>query len=120
MGCFPADNPDYVILILADEPSGGSYYGSIVATPYAKLIIEDIIDYKNYKPSNLSELENNLEDEKIAMPNVIGKSVYEAESEIEGLGLQVEIEGVGKTIVDQFPYEGYEVIKNGIVVIKTE
>lgn len=120
VGCFPADNPDYVILILADEPSGGSYYGSIVATPYAKLIIEDIIDYKNYKPSNLSELENNLEDEKIAMPNVIGKSVYEAESEIEGLGLQVEIEGVGKTIVDQFPYEGYEVIKNGIVVIKTE
>ncbi len=119
VGCFPADKPDYVILILADEPSGGSYYGSIVATPYAKLIIEDIIEYKNYAPVNPKELESNVLEEKVTMPNVIGCNVYSAVDMLEECGLQVEIEGDGKTVIDQFPYEGVEVIKNGIVAIKT-
>lgn len=119
VGCFPADNPDYVVLILADEPSGGSYYGSIVATPYAKLIIEDIIEYKNYEPSNPEELENSALEEKVTMPNAIGLNIYSAVDMLENVGLQVEIEGEGKTVIDQFPYEGIEVIKNGIVAIKT-
>lgn len=108
-----------MVLILADEPSGGSYYGSIVATPYAKLIIEDIIEYKNYEPSNPEELENNALEEKVTMPNVIGLNIYSAVDMLENVGLQVEIEGEGKTVIDQFPYEGIEVIKNGIVAIKT-
>ena len=45
VGTFPAQNPDYVILITVDEPGGDSYYGSIVATPYAKMVFEDIIGY---------------------------------------------------------------------------
>lgn len=48
VGVYPADKPDYVVLVLADEPHGTSYFGSVVATPYAKQVIEDIIKYKNY------------------------------------------------------------------------
>ena len=118
VGAFPADKPDYVILIVADEPGGNSYYGSIVATPYAKLIIEDIIKYKDYKPVNPDEL-NNVSSEMISMPNLMGFSIYDAVDKLEGLGLQVEIEGEGNIVVDQYPYENTEVIKNGIVVIKT-
>lgn len=120
VGAFPADSPDYVILIVADEPSGGSYYGSIVATPYAKLIIEDIIKYKNYKPVNPDELESSTLEIKVIMPNVIGKNIYDAVDIIEDVGLQVEIEGSGSVVIDQFPYENAEVVKNGIVAIKTQ
>ena len=120
VGAFPADSPDYVILIVADEPSGGSYYGSIVATPYAKLIIEDIIKYKNYKPVNPDELESSALEIKVIMPNVIGKNIYDAVDIIEDVGLQVEIEGSGSVVIDQFPYENAEVVKNGIVAIKTQ
>ncbi len=119
VGTFPADKPDYVILILADEPSGDSYYGSIVATPYAKEIIEKIIDYKNYSPSNIDEQYNMSQIEKVLMPNVIGENVYKAVDILEASGLQVEIEGEGNLVTGQFPLGDVEVIKNGIVVIKT-
>lgn len=116
VGAFPADKPDYVILIVADEPGGASYYGSVVATPYAKLIIEDIIEYKDYKPANPDEI--NTVREMVAMPDLMGSSIYDAVDTLEDLGLQVEIEGDGKIVVDQYPYVNTEVIKNGIVVIK--
>ena len=119
VGAFPADKPDYVVLIIADEPGGDSYYGSIVATPYAKLIIEDIIKYKNYAPANPQELENGAVREYVEMPNLMGLSVYDAVNILEKVGLQVEIEGNGDIVYNQFPYEGVMIVKNGIVVVKT-
>ena len=46
VGCFPADNPKYLALVIVDEPEG-EYYGSTVAAPYAKEIFEGIIKAKN-------------------------------------------------------------------------
>ena len=49
IGFFPADNPQYLALIIVDEPQG-TYYGSAVAAPVAKEIFEDIIRIKNIQP----------------------------------------------------------------------
>ena len=46
IGFFPADNPQYLALIVVDEPQG-TYYGSAVAAPVAKEIFQDIINVKN-------------------------------------------------------------------------
>lgn len=46
VGFFPADKPQYLALIVVDEPQG-TYYGSAVAAPVAKEIFEDIIRIKN-------------------------------------------------------------------------
>ena len=35
VGFFPADDPEYLALVIADEPQG-AYYGSVVAAPCAK------------------------------------------------------------------------------------
>ncbi len=48
VGFFPADKPQYLALIIVDEPQG-TYYGSAVAAPVAKEIFEDIIKIKNIK-----------------------------------------------------------------------
>ncbi|MDE6667685.1 MAG: stage V sporulation protein D [Clostridia bacterium] len=45
-GFFPANKPEYLALIVVDEPQG-TYYGSAVAAPVAKEIFEDIIRIKN-------------------------------------------------------------------------
>ena len=119
VGTFPAINPEYVILIMADEPTKGSYYGSVVATPYAKLVIENIIKYKNYTPNeNLEEDLKNMQ-ENIAMPNVVGLNVFEAVQKLSQCGLQCEIEGEGETITYQYPPEGTMLFKNAMVVIST-
>ncbi len=49
VGFFPADNPQYLALIVVDEPVG-TYYGSAVAAPAAREIFSDIIAIKNIKP----------------------------------------------------------------------
>ncbi len=49
IGFFPADKPEYLALVIVDEPQG-SYYGSTVAAPAARQIFEDIINIKNIKP----------------------------------------------------------------------
>ncbi len=48
VGYFPADNPQYLALVIIDEPEG-EYYGSTVSAPYAKDVFEGIIKVKNIK-----------------------------------------------------------------------
>ena len=45
-GFFPANSPEYLALVIVDEPQG-TYYGSAVAAPVAKDIFEAIIKIKN-------------------------------------------------------------------------
>lgn len=49
VGFFPSDKPQYLALIIIDEPQG-TYYGSAVAAPVAKEIFQDIINIKNLQP----------------------------------------------------------------------
>lgn len=49
VGFFPANKPKYAAIVIVDEPVG-QHYGSAVAAPYAKIIFEQIINYKNIKP----------------------------------------------------------------------
>ena len=49
LGFFPADDPQYLALVIVDEPQG-AYYGSVVAAPAARQIFQGIIDAKNILP----------------------------------------------------------------------
>lgn len=49
VGFFPVGNPQYLTLIIVDEPQG-TYYGSAVAAPVAQEIFKDIIEIKGIKP----------------------------------------------------------------------
>lgn len=119
VGTFPSDNPEYVILVVVDEPSSGNYYGSIVATPYAKMVLEGIIKYKNIVPNqNLATDLKNME-LNISMPNLVGKSLSEAVGIITNLGLQYELDGDGGTISKQYPAPSTMLHKKSITVLTT-
>ena len=49
VGFFPANNPQYLALIIVDEPVGANY-GSIVAAPQAQKIFQGIISAKGLLP----------------------------------------------------------------------
>lgn len=119
VGAYPADNPDYVVLVIADEPSMGNYFGSVVATPYAKLIFKGIIDYKQYKPTEDVNADEKLLEKNIKMPNLLGLSLTDAVSKIVSLGLQYEIAGEGDVVVSQTPPPDTFVYKNSVVIINT-
>ena len=100
IGTYPAANPEYIVLIVVDEPGTGAYYGSVVASPYAKEIFADIIQQKNIQPDDPKyvPLERNIE-----MPNLVGKSLTDACVELKKLGLNFEIQGDGGFIIEQLP-----------------
>ena len=119
VGTFPADNPKYVILVVVDEPSSGNYYGSIVATPYAKTVLEGIIKYENIAPSESLEADLEKMERTIEMPNLVGKTLTEAVRTIRKLELQYELDGENGIITSQYPAPGTKLYKNGIVVLST-
>ncbi|MDC3078002.1 penicillin-binding protein 2, partial [Prochlorococcus sp. AH-716-O05] len=47
---FPVNNPKYVVLVVVDEPSKAYAYGSTVAVPVAKEIIESLIVIEKIPP----------------------------------------------------------------------
>lgn len=114
-GAFPCDKPDYVVLFIVDEPTAGSYYGSICASPYAKEIIQDIIEYKNYKPVT----NDNIENKQVVMPNLVGQSLSKAVSELIKLNLQYELGGEGDFVVSQFPSPNITINTNQVVQLNT-
>lgn len=114
IGTYPASKPEYVVLIVVDEPGTGAYYGSVVASPYAKEIFSSIIKQKNYAPNDEKyvPLERN-----IAMPNLIGKSLAQACSTLTKLGLTYEIQGDGAFVINQLPPPNTMLYKNQCVYI---
>ena len=50
VGYFPSNKPEYLALVIVDEPVG-AYYGSTVVAPYAKEIFNGIISAKNIAPA---------------------------------------------------------------------
>ncbi|MDD4292034.1 MAG: penicillin-binding transpeptidase domain-containing protein [Clostridia bacterium] len=57
VGVFPSNSPKYLALVIVDEPIGVSY-GSVVAAPYAKMIFEQIIYYKQIAPIKKEPIDN--------------------------------------------------------------
>lgn len=112
IGTYPAQNPEIVILFMVDEPSKGHYYGSIVASPYAKEIFREYFTYKNIAPTGGDALVRN-----IPMPNLVGKPLAQAIAALGVLGIDCEIEGDGVSITGQLPPTGVLLAKGQTVLL---
>lgn len=116
--CFaPANDPEIILLIMVDEPMSGEYYGSKVAVPCSRKVMEEVLPYLGYYPEYTAEEAENLD---VIVPLVEDLTVEEAKTMIEKEGLTCEIVGEGKNILGQMPITGTTVAQGGIVVLYTE
>ena len=51
MATLPIEDPRYVVLVVVDEPQGAHAYGSTVALPVAKSIIDGLLVIEKIPPS---------------------------------------------------------------------
>ncbi len=116
-GFAPADKPEYAVIVMIDEPNGSSIYGSAVASPAAAAIMEEILPYLGVEAVYTEEEYNSI---RTTVPSVTGKTVEEAQSELENANLTVRIMGEGEQVIAQNPLGGSISPTEGTVVLYTE
>ena len=57
---LPIENPRYVVFVVVDEPQGENAYGSTVAVPVAKQIIDALLVVEKIPPSKPAELNKTI------------------------------------------------------------
>ena len=111
----PADDPQYAIIIMVDEPTEGTLYGSVVAAPYVANVMETILPYLGveavYTDKELANMATKI-------PNLVGYTVSAARSYCQRNGLNIEIVGPDEGIIRrQYPEEGTVVEKNSARIL---
>ena len=114
IGTYPADEPEYIIMIMVDEPSAGAYYGSIVASPYGREFYEKIFSYYNIPKDDPSAMRK-----EVIMPNVVGMGISNALAELKLLNLYIEVEGDGTIVTSQLPPAGTVCYEGETILIST-
>jgi len=113
----PANDPQYAMLMIVNEPSGYIYYGSIVCGPYSKYIFERIFIYKKIEPQNLADDQKTLA-EKVEMPDVLDLTYAQAAAMLVSRGLQYEVAGSSGLVINQIPAAGTMVYKKYVTLIR--
>ena len=133
VGYFPYDNPQLLCLIILDSPdvSRNLHWGGISAAPVFKSVMDRIINIdksitisrsKNQRVKNepiLIQKNYKIKIEYVEMPNLIGKTVRDAFSDLKKVGIKPQISGRG-LIVSQSIEAGTKIEKKSICILKAE
>lgn len=117
IGFIPADNPKAVVYVAIDNPKGITQYGGTVSAPVAKNIMLDLIDILNIEKSKdgMTKEYTWLDTKYSLLPNVVGKTLKEAQKELKLF--KIEYSGEGDKVIYQSPEAGYYIKENGLVKI---
>ena len=112
--CFaPADDPEYLVLFIVYEPKVAVTFGSVVAAPFAKDIMENCLKYTNV-PKDFTD----TEEAYVAVPNIVGMSTEQAKKKLAENDLYLDMHSSGE-IVLQSPAAGIQVKKGNTVAVVT-
>lgn len=114
IGFAPYDEPKYLVYTIVDEPQG-AYYGGVVAAPIASDIFKGIFEID-------AKINKNLQTEQkvynIELNTLIGMTLTQAASYLQGKGLQYLVDGDGDYVTSQIPAPGIMVAEGDIVLLK--
>ncbi len=109
IGFLPADDPEIVLYVAVDNPKGVTQYGGVVAAPIAKAIFSSYIEMNNVPKSKdtIPKTYNWLDTKYSILPNVIGKTIKEANNILKDF--KIEYSGEGNKVIYQSPEPEYYV-----------
>jgi membrane peptidoglycan carboxypeptidase len=106
-GFFPYEAPEYVIVIIYDEPEFRYRYGSSSAVPTFKNIVEEMLTLPDC--NIITELKMNNQ-EMVTMPRLTGLKVKDAKKALNNLKVEFQMfnETENSYVVQQFPQPGVQ------------
>ena len=110
----PADAPEIATIILVDEPTKGTLYGSVVAAPYVGALLEEVLPYYGVEARYSDE---ELKKQTLSAPALIQSRTEYAKYLSELLGFEVEVIGDGEYVMSQSPAAGSEVSPGNAKII---
>ncbi len=118
IGFMPADDPEIVLYVAVDSPSGVVQYGGTVAAPVAQSVFTSAIDILDIKPADdvLPKEYTWLDEKYIKMPCVTGESLDDAKKILNNFKL--EYSGNGNEVFYQSPVCGSYVKENSTVLLQ--
>ena len=96
----PSEDAQVAVIIIVDEPTVGSAYGSVVAAPYVSRLMELILPYMGVEASYN---DTDTEHRQITVDNYISMPIVEASQILKEKGIKYEIIGDGDKVVSQIP-----------------
>ncbi len=112
----PADDPQLIMLVMVDHPTGEKFYGSQVAAPICVDVLSEVLPYMGFFPEYTEE---ELAELQINVPSVEYYPLSEAKKTLKDLGLEVKVVGSGNTVIKQVPHS-VKVESGGSVVLYTD
>lgn len=111
----PADDPQYAVLIILDQPQTYPPYGGVIAAPVAGNLMKDILDYYGYTP----QYSTDDMQETITVPNLVDYDAEDARMKLSDLGLNAKIIGGDGVVETQVPAAGQSLPISGTVILYT-
>jgi len=109
----PADDPKFLVMVVVYEPEVPVTYGSVVAAPYAKSILEKCLKYADIVPSDPEAIEAELTE----VPDLTDLTPSEARKKAEEQGFTVAVNGEG-VIKRQYPTAGMLVESGSLIELE--
>ena len=115
IGFMPSNNPEFVIYIALDHPTGVTQYGGVASAPIAKKVFEDIISIYDLKEdkNGIPKVYRWNDQTYVTIPNLIGKTKKEVKQLLKGFKL--EFVGTGDKVIDSSPTSN-STIKSGSII----
>lgn len=112
----PSDDPEIAMLIIIDEPNQDLGGGALCA-PIAAQVVEEAMNELGIEPKYDDD---ELKSISKSAPNIIGKTIDEAEKALDENGLKYFVIGNGDKVVRQCPTGAGTIPNGGTVFIYTE
>ncbi|WP_236013364.1 penicillin-binding protein [Paenibacillus glycanilyticus] len=120
IGYAPVENPKIVLYIVVDEPDDPTAGGGKVAAPAFKDIVYKSLKHMGVSPQYKVTPGTEKNEVTVSIPELAKLKVTEAKSRLKSRGLNAEIVGSGKTIIQQVPASGAVVHPGQKVYLITE
>ncbi|WP_353892209.1 stage V sporulation protein D [Proteinivorax hydrogeniformans] len=117
VGFAPVEDPQVVLYVMVDEPSHGPQWGSQIAAPLFKDIMEGVLEYMEI-PRNYEEGQEEAP-QMAVVPDLVNFSLEEARGTLEHVGFNLKHYGEGNYIIDQTPKAGVEIPIDSTIIVYT-